>query len=560
MRTRSVFLVVGAMLATAVGPVAGQIVRGVIVDQETATPIQGAFIQLLDSAGTARAGVLSDDTGRFILTAPGAGRYTLRAERIGYASSFSDTLNVVAGKTLMYHFSVPVQAISLEGIEVTGSKRCNIPTKEGAETSLLWNEARKALDVVAWMEAQRGVPFQTTVWERTRDLVSLDLEKAERHIGSGFGKSAWWSQSAENLAEYGFVRQADQGGIIYYALNAQTLLSDAFLAGHCFRVAKPHKDEEGLIGLSFEPLKKGGPPDIDGTLWLDRKSSELRYLEFRYTRHLFATGVSNDHFGGHIAFRRLDNGAWVVGRWWIRMPEWGDPPPRRFIGASERTLGGNLRERTAKADGLRVREKGGEITFMARPRSLEEGTAALNGTVWDSLRARPLAGATVFLVDLGRAVVTDALGRYRMSDLPAGHHELGFFHPFTDSLQLRAITRSVDLVAGKHNTVDLGIPADAGCRSSPGTATVVGFVESVTDGTPIPGVVATGIWREPTDTAAGDPIEHTTWTNAWGRYLFCGVPTGEPVRLEATAGRPTDVVLQSSGIFSETLVAGKPRS
>lgn len=559
MRTSSVLVVVGVLLATVAGGVSGQVVRGVIVDEETAAPIQGAFIQLLDSAGAARAAVLSDDAGRFILTAPGEGRYTLRAERIGYANAYSDTLDVVADKTLMYHFAVPVQAVSLEGIEVTGSKRCNISTKEGAETSLLWNEARKALDVVAWMEVERGVPFQDAVWERTRDLVSLDLEKGKRDIVSGFGKSAWRSESAENLAEYGFVREADDGGIVYYALNAETLLSNAFLEGHCFRITKPHKGEEGLIGLSFEPLRKGGPPDIEGTLWIERKSSALRYLEFRYTRLLLETGVSNARFGGHVEFRRMANGAWVVGRWWVRMPEWGDPPLRRSIGSQLVRLG-HSRDREARANGLRIREKGGEIVFMARPRSLEEGTAALNGMVWDSVRARPLAGATVFLADLGRAVRTDALGRYRMSDLPAGPHELGFFHPFTDSLRLETITRPVYLAAGQHNTADLAVPLDAGCRPSPGTGTIVGFVESAADGTPISGVVAMGKWRESRNSADSDPIEHTTWTDAQGRYLFCGVPIGETVKLEATVGRSVELSLDSPGIFSQSLVAGKPRS
>jgi hypothetical protein len=266
--------------------------------------------------------------------------------------------------------------------------------------------------------------------------------------------------------------------------------------------------------------------------------------------------VSNDHFGGHLEFRRMANGAWVVGRWWIRMPSWGDPPARRFIGASERTLGGNFRERRAKADGLRVREQGGEIVFMAQPRSLDEGTAGLDGTVWDSVRARPLAGATVFLADLGRAVRTDGLGRYRMSDLPAGHHTLGFFHPFTDSLQLRAVTRPVDLVAGKHNTADLAVPAAAGCRPGPSTAIVVGFVESVQSGEPVARVSVVGTWRDP---MGGDPAEHLASTDARGRYQFCGVPVGEPLKLETAVGRPLDLGLQSPGIYSEDLISGRPR-
>ncbi len=557
MRTASALFTVTILFASLAGRASAQIVRGVIVDQQTAAPIQGTFVQLLDSTGTVRAGVLSNDAGQYILTAPGAGHFILRAERIGYASAFSDTLEVAAGKTLVYRFTVPVQAISLEGIRVTGSRRCNTPTEGGAATSVLWDEARKALDVVAWMEAERGVPYQTAIWERTRDIVSLEIEDGERRISSGFGKSAFWSHSAENLQRYGFVRNTGYGDIAYYGLDAQTLLSDAFLAAHCFRVAEPHKGEGGLIGLSFEPLRKNGPPDIEGTLWLDRKTSELRYLEFQYTRHLVATMVANDHFGGRIEFRRMPNGAWVVGRWWLRMPLWTESPPapghRRASGMG---VGAHNRLWAARADGLKVREKGGEIVFMARPRSsAEEGSAALEGTVYDSVRGRPLAGATVFLVDAGQAVVTDMLGRYRMSDLPAGRHVIGFFHRFTDSLQLTAITRPVDLLAAKHNSIDLAVPRNAGCGFSPSSSTVVGFVEDVETGDPLPGVEVTGTWRERRDTVETDPVEHVDSTDARGRYLFCGVPVDEPVSLEPDEGRPVKLLLQSPGIVSQDLVA-----
>ncbi len=557
MRIVRTLMISSALSGLLAGQAAAQIVRGTIVDEGTSAPIQGAFIQLLDSTGAARAGVLSSDAGLFILTAPAAGRYTLRAERIGYASAFSDTLEVSAGKTLQYRFAVPVQAVSLEGISVTGSKRCNTPREEGAETSVLWDEARKALDVVAWMEAERGVPYQTATWERSRDLVSLELEEGERHIASGFGKSAFWSQSAENLERYGFVRKTVYGDIAYYGLDAQTLLSDAFLAGHCFRVAEPHKGEAGLIGLGFEPLHKNGPPDIQGTLWLDRKSSELRYLEFQYTRHLVSVPVSYDRFGGRIDFRRMPNGAWVVGRWWLRMPEWGRRPGRRPIGALGSPSMPTARQRlmAARADGLNVREKGGQIVFMARPRSLgDRGTAALEGTVYDSVGARPLSGATVFLMDAGKAVVTDMLGRYRISDLPAGHHEVGFFHPFTDSLQLTAILRPVDLVAGKHNKMNLSVPRAAGCARRPRTSTVVGFVEDVENGDPLPGVAVTGVWRDAGNADATDPVDHVVSTDARGRYLFCGVPVDEPLSLEPDKGRPVKLLIRSSGIVSQDLV------
>jgi hypothetical protein len=568
MRTGSTLLGVAALFVTlaaqASGQSSSQLVLGQIVDQQTAAPIQGVFVQLVDSAAQVRAGVLSDDAGRFILSAPAPGRYTLRAERIGYAISLSDTLVVTAGRTLTYRFAVPVQAISLEGLEVRGEKRCLMSQESGAATSVLWNEARKALDVVAWMEKQRGVPYQAAIWDRTRDLGTLHLQEGERRIASGFGRQAFASATAEDLATNGFVRQNSDGTVTYYGLDAQTLLSDTFLAGHCFRAVEPHKGEEGLIGLGFEPLKRGGPPDIRGTLWLDRKTSELRYLEFEYTRHLFAVGVAQSHFGGRIEFLRMPNGAWIVRRWWLRMPLWGDPPGSRPVGALNRTLmtmrPDPLME--ARANGLRIHEQGAEIQFMPRPASsTSEGTVVLDGTVYDSVYGRPLVGATVFLADAsGKAVTTDFLGRFHMSGLPAGHHMVDFFHPFTDSLQILAIARPVTLTAARHTSVALAVPSSDGCHTGTDSGAIVGFVENAANGMPMAGVEVKSAWRTPDRAATGPWIEGADTTDAYGRYLFCGVPLNDPLSLTPVHGATTTLHLDTAGLIHQDLLADAPGS
>jgi hypothetical protein len=526
------------------------------VDRATSAPIQGAFVQLVDGAGKVQAGVLSDAEGRFILEVPTPGRYTLRSERIGYANSVSDTIMVAAGETLSYRFAVGVHAVSLEGLTVTAAKgRCRLSQQAGTATSTIWDAARKALDVVVWLEKQRGVPFQDVLWDRTEDLISGQLEKGDRRISSGFGKKAFRSASGEDLEQSGFVRWSPGPTYVYYGLDAQALLSNAFLNGHCFHVVEPHgHEDQGLVGLSFKPVNANGPPDIDGTLWLDRKTSELRYLEFEYTRHLFSVeGVPNSRFGGRVDFHRLANGAWVVRKWWLRMPLWGKPLAHPFPGAIT-PFRPPLQQ--ARADGLRIREKGGEIRFMPKlAASTDTGTATVAGVVYDSVDDRPLAGATVFLADdYTTAAKTDMLGGFRLEGVPAGKHVLGFFSPLTDSLDLPVLTDSVLVPQHGRTKVTLAVPASDGCRPTSASTTIVGFVESVANGAPLAGVRVQAEWQ-----VAGGSItmRGRASSDDRGRYRLCGVPVGETVDLSVPHGPKSTLYVYSVRPIRKDLLADR---
>jgi hypothetical protein len=71
-------------------------------------------------------------------------------------------------------------------------------------------------------------------------------------------------------------------------------------------------------------------PDVRGTLWLDARTFELKLVEFKYSRLPVAT--TNRHVGGEVRFARLPTGAWIVERWFIRMPRYGDKPTTRSTG------------------------------------------------------------------------------------------------------------------------------------------------------------------------------------------------------------------------------------
>ena len=96
----------------------GQVVRGRLVEAGEEGGIGGAMMTLVDRNGRGAEQVLTrSNSGLFELKAPRPGQYRLQADRIGYATTFSDYFQLAAGDTLTIDITARVEAISLEGIE-----------------------------------------------------------------------------------------------------------------------------------------------------------------------------------------------------------------------------------------------------------------------------------------------------------------------------------------------------------------------------------------------------------------------------------------------------------
>lgn len=103
-------LVVGAPAAQA------QVVQGIVRDAAAGLPIAGAIVLLLDSQNTTRLRVRTNARGEFLLRAPGAGSYTVFAERDGYASTVSEPLTLAVEQVL----ELPLAISALRSATVSG--------------------------------------------------------------------------------------------------------------------------------------------------------------------------------------------------------------------------------------------------------------------------------------------------------------------------------------------------------------------------------------------------------------------------------------------------------
>jgi len=350
-----------------------QTVSGRLLDGLGRLPIDRAFIVLLDESGEELARVLTDAQGGFSTTAPGAGRYRLRSERIGFIAGHSDWFQLAESGTHEIEMVVDAVVIRLDTIRVSGdSRRCRVVGDQGMETATVWEEARKALTGVAWGESRQILTYEIRYFNRYyEDNGRFDHEESSTTRRSRV--MPYTTPTAEELQERGYVLEIGEreDSSVYDAPDARVFFSETFLQHHCFRLERD-RDYVGLVGLAFEPTRGRGVPDVEGTLWLDEESAELRRLDLRYTD--LRSHLRRRHARAAVEFERLENGTWFVQRWSIRMPIVRVETPR-VGGFSRRTehLDGFLEE---GSEVLKVVDRSGEVLFEAEASSHNDRLSA----------------------------------------------------------------------------------------------------------------------------------------------------------------------------------------
>ncbi|MDE0259119.1 MAG: carboxypeptidase regulatory-like domain-containing protein [Gammaproteobacteria bacterium] len=564
------WLVSAAWLAVACAATASaataQIVRGRVLEEGAGTPLPGAMIVLVDAEGTQVGRILTDDLGRFTLRAPRTGTYTLRADRIGYASITSPPLELAAGAAAFHDMVVPVQAIALDNITVEGERRCVLRPEGGLDVARVWEEARKALAAAAFTDETSVYRYVTMRYERDLDPDARTVMNEQRNFSDLMQRQTFVSRPVEELMADGFV-QEEEDGTYYYAPDANVMLSDAFLDTHCLRVREGEDETEGLIGLAFEPVEgRRGHIDIDGVMWLEPESSELQWLEYNYAD--LDADLRSRHLGGKVMFAGLPNGTWVVREWYIRMPRPG-MRPNPFTNIPERFLAG-------------IRETGAVVMRILTPLGetlVEAETGTIEGTVLDSLHTRPLEGARVFAEGTDHSALTGEDGLYRLTGLTEGVYRIGYHHPLLEEVGFAPEPVEVEVRRGQIAPLRLLTPsrgevlrdACAEVEAVDRTSVLAGRVVDGVSGVPVDGALVTATWtgwdigtiaRGSNPRGGGDPNaglvrleqrdgQYEAITGGDGRFLFCRVPVGPSVVVEAAvadrAAEPETLVLEEAG-------------
>lgn len=536
---RTIFrLAAAAALALALLPrlADAQVVRGELVERGTGRPISGALVVLLDGGARARAAMTAQD-GRFTLAAPGPGTYTLRADRVGFASTVSAPLALGAGEERVFRMEAGAGAITLSGITARAGRRCGVRPGVGEATAVLWEEARKAISAAAHQEGEPA-RFDLVLFARDLDGESGRVIRDDRRELSSQTHTPFVSLAADTLSRRGFVRPVGDS-VAYDAPDAHLLLSDRFLDEHCFRVEEDPA-RPGMVGLAFEPVRSRIVSEVAGVLWLDRASAELRSLEFRYVnvrRELEEAGA-----GGTVEFERIPAGRWIVSRWTIRMPQLLARSVAREIparGVNRRRLGLPRTEYGVHS----VREAGGIVVSSSVREARTPGRVGrLAGVVWDSIAGAPLAGARVFLSGTRWSAATDTAGAFAIGEVPEGRYTAAFSHPVLVEWGAVPRTATVEVRAGVEARAALGVPSRATAAASrckpeelrqlQRSRGVIMGVVTAPDGRPQPKVKVrfTWAWKEPRWTGISYPYVEVE-TDEHGFFTACAVPTDFNLRV-----------------------------
>jgi hypothetical protein len=116
-------LLVSVVLTLAVRNTDAQQIRGRVVDAASDLAVAASKVELLDRGTNTLTYVLADSGGHFEISAPQAGRFRLRASRIGYSETVTKPFDVFGGETVQLELRVAVAAVPLEPLRVTARGR-----------------------------------------------------------------------------------------------------------------------------------------------------------------------------------------------------------------------------------------------------------------------------------------------------------------------------------------------------------------------------------------------------------------------------------------------------
>lgn len=380
------------------------IITGSLSDTLSSAPVEGAMVVLLDLEGRIVERTMTGADGAFALAAPRAGRFVLRADRIGHESTLSAELNLARGDTAHLPMVADVRAIRLAGIDVEADPRCVLRPEEGRSVARLWGEARKALESARWTANHGLYQYEFVEFDRVWDgnRRSISNQRLRRRVENS--QALFGSVPVDVLMSEGFVVEEGDAWV-YRGPDADVLLSDPFLDTHCFRIGRREGESE-LIALEFEPVARPEHSEIEGVLWVDRQNAELHSIDYRYVN--LERDWGGRRFGGTIEFDRLPTGPSIIRRWTIWMP------------SLQHVFG----QRRARFSG--IREQGAEVMAIRSPTEaiLEYPAGRLSGRVLRGPDQRPVADVIVSLDGVDAWSETDSTGAYDIDGLIAGPYTL----------------------------------------------------------------------------------------------------------------------------------------
>ena len=574
---RAAWAALHGWLALAGGAAAlpAQVVQGRV--RLAADRAAGVGVILVDTAGAVVAGAMTDSTGRYVLRAPAEGSYRVRVRRIGFAPDSSALLRLAGAAPATFDALLTPRTFALAAVVVNERRRCTAVRDADELTSGLWQEVQNALAAAIATTGSARLGFILHRFERQLDATGSTVVRSKQWEIRSVASEPYVSIAAESLAAQGFVR-AEGRYTVFAVPDARTLSSAAFARTHCLRPTLD-RARPAVIGLEFEPVGGERDGEVKGTLWVDRASSELRTLEYRYTGRRTTPPAE-----GKLEYRRLPSGAWVVGAWVVRVPVVARVS--RTVPGIGQGIGGTTRLRDSTVqETVAVWEIGGDVgdAFDPGDARATAGAGTVQGRIVDSTTSEGVreaivelapapAGATGIGEHVYRAT-TNAEGTFSFDGVAGGDYLLTVTAARLDTLGAQVQPLPLNVGAGARIGVRITVPPSADaiarlCARAPlsGTIVVHGLVHDAA-GRPLAGARVSAEWPAGVTVRTGGMAaareRHVAFADSEGRYALCGLPGDRAVLVRASSGavQSPAITLQRSDapIRYQTITLGGTR-
>lgn len=205
----------------------------------------------------------------------------------------------------------------------------------------------------------------------------------------------------------------------------------------------------------------------------------------------------------------------------------------------------------------------GVFAFAGDVDAQGEGTAVLQGMVFDSTGMTPLSGARVAVMGTNAIGETDGSGRFRLNDVPAGTFWVSFFHTRLQELGVSAPQQQVTFAGSDEVSVQLSVPSEetllvGWClaeRPPAGSAVLAGVVRDELTGVAMPRAIVTA---ESVSQRPGMPQPVEVRTDDSGNFRMCSLRPDVNLKIQAhfgqSSGRSVEVTLDPGSARLEDLV------
>ena len=529
-----------------------QVVRGIVTERTSGQPLRGVLVSVTAAGDSTNIRhTLTNIRGEFALRLASSGRYIMSAKRVGVTRQSTDVFTLDIGQTRRIDMALDAFEQRLPTINVLESALCFRRTKQKRQIVSLWDEVRTALIATSVSREERLVRGNLSQYERTLEPGGLRILEDRRTVSEGFFDNPMRSLSGDSLAKVGYWGAQDSDTLVFYGPDEEVLLSEAFRSGHCFELLTGRDAIRGFIGLGFRPKGERTKGGIEGSIWIDAGTFELRFVEFRYTNLI--TIPKSPHLGGQVHYDRHPSGAWFVRRWFIRMPVFPQ------LVTMDVGLGpGRAQQRPVL---WRIQEEGGGL-YTPGLKSWET-PGSISGTITDSTGQVPLRETVVALSGTPFSTRVDSLGMFRFDSIAPGAYTLLASNPVYSDFGQLAADHPLTLEAGQDfratmraiKTSQLETMLCDAARAAaplfslepppppPNAATLRVLVSRADSGTALPHVPVWLRWRDPNQKDSTSLREQAqgvstirlqgiqSMTDEIGGVTFCGVPSETQLEL-----------------------------